>query len=97
MTHIDDWIYENKNNQDPDITYAVAFLWITRLNAVSRNIIRPVTESLKLFCTYKDGKRYKVTGASRLGDVWLHTDFNADHGYTNRVDITDCTNWSKEL
>ena len=46
----------------------------------------------KLFCTYK-GKRYRVTGASRLGDIWLAKDFNEDTSYDERGDIRKCTEW----
>lgn len=45
-----------------------------------------------LFCDYA-GSRYRVTGASRFGDVWLHSDFKVDTGYEHRVAIDSCSNW----
>lgn len=47
----------------------------------------------QLFCTYKDGKRYRCTGCSRMGDVWLTENFSIENGYDLRVDIADCTDW----
>jgi hypothetical protein len=49
----------------------------------------------KLFCTYCL-KRYRVTGASCLGDVWLTEDFQQDSGYQKRVLITECHSWGSK-
>lgn len=49
----------------------------------------------RLFCDF-EGQRYRVTGASRLGDIWLATDFNRDVGYDLRVDINACSAWGPE-
>jgi hypothetical protein len=46
----------------------------------------------ELFCEY-EGKRYRVTGASRLGDVWLSADFAREYGYELRVDVEKCSVW----
>lgn len=40
-----------------------------------------------LYCTYH-GKRYKYVGHSRLGDVWITSDFNSDN-YELRVSVLD--------
>jgi hypothetical protein len=50
-------------------------------------------QGLNVFCEYK-GIKYKIMGASRLGDVWLAENFNRDNGYDNRVGIDECTNFS---
>ena len=42
--------------------------------------------SLQLFCTWK-GVVYRVTGASRLGDIYLQPDHDRDRGYELRVFI----------
>lgn len=47
----------------------------------------------KLFCKFKD-KKYKINGASRLGDMWLSKDYNSTEGYDLRVDISDCRNFT---
>lgn len=49
----------------------------------------------KLFATY-EGKRYRVTGASRLGDVWLSADFDRDCGYELRLDVEKLSAWGAE-
>jgi hypothetical protein len=48
---------------------------------------------LKVFCEY-EGEKYRITGASRLGDVWLVKDFNRDTGYDKRVMIDSCSKFS---
>lgn len=52
-------------------------------------------EQYKLFCVYK-GEKHRVIGASRLGDIWLTKDFTQNHGYLLRVDLSECSNWSKD-
>lgn len=64
-----------------------------RLPAVLKNDFSEFMENNKLFCEYQ-GKRYRCTGASRLGDVWLAEDYNRVNGYDLRVDVENCTHWS---
>jgi hypothetical protein len=45
-----------------------------------------------IFCTYQN-KRYRCTGCSRLGDIWLTSNYNQSVGYSLRVDFSDCSNW----
>ena len=87
--HVDDFI-------DGEFTEHCYARWMFnhfRLPAVLRADFDQFMERYKLFCTY-EGVRYRVTGASRLGDVWLTTDFQQDHGYQKRVDIEKCSEWS---
>lgn len=49
----------------------------------------------KLYCTYKD-RRYRYSGHSRHGDVWIREDFHSSEGYDLRVNIYELTNFSKE-
>ncbi len=88
--HVDDYI----DNMDTD-EYASFFLLLHRLPAVLQSKFAKRIAELKLFCTYK-GCRYRVTGASRLGDVWLAVNFDRDVGYDKRVGIKDCTNLSEQ-
>ena len=44
----------------------------------------------KLFATY-DGVRYRVTMASRHGDVGLSLDHDRDYGYIKRVPVDALT------
>jgi hypothetical protein len=65
----------------------IGYLLHCRLNSKKQ------MELFKLFCTYKD-ERYRVTGASRMGDIWLAKDFNRDVGYDLRVDLDECSGWT---
>ena len=38
---------------------------------------------------------YRVTGASRLGDIWLSLDFDRTHGYDRRVLLDSIQEWSQ--
>jgi len=63
-----------------------------RLPAVLRLDFDEFMREHKLFCDY-GGQTWRCTGASRLGDVWLASDFEQDTGYDRRVDVEDCSNW----
>lgn len=95
FTHIDDWLESAVASRDEAVRYAAFFLHHKRLSASAQMAFRPFVGQHKLFCTY-EGKRYRVTGASRLGDVWLHPDLMAENGYEHRVDVTDCGAWGSE-
>jgi len=88
--HIDDWI--DDPTQDP---YARWMFLYFRLPAFQLLAFRQFMAEHKLFCTY-EGVRYRVTGASRLGDVWLISDFSKDIGYEHRVAVDECSGWGKE-
>jgi len=86
--HVDSFIDDPRTD-----VYASWVLNYFRMPAVLQLKFRPVMSEHRLFCTY-NGVRYRVTGASRLGDVWLAEDFKRDTGYDHRVSINDCTGWS---
>lgn len=85
--HVDDFL--DDPTSDP---YAASWLEAYRRPAVAK-MEKPDTR--KLFATYK-GKRYRVTGCSRLGDVWLSANFRQDIGYELRVNVDDCSDWKAE-
>lgn len=85
--HVDDFI--DDPTSDP---YAASWFESFRRPAVSK-MRGPDTR--KLFATYQ-GSRYRVTGCSRLGDVWLSADFGREMGYERRVDVDACSNWGAE-
>jgi len=93
-THIDGWTNDKVCFGNDDEKYAAFFFFLKRLPAAEQIAFAQFTDQFKLFCTYKK-KTYRVTGASRLGDVWLTDDFTQDHGYQLRVNIDDCTGWRK--
>ena len=92
-THIDNFIEEPFGTQEEK--YAKWILHHFRLSAHLQMIFKQFMSKHKLFGTYKS-KKYRVTGASRLGDVWITSNFNQDTGYDLRVDAEDISNWSAE-
>lgn len=85
MRHVDDFI--DDPTSDP---YAAKWLGLFRRPALAR-IGAPNHD--KLFATY-DGKRWRVIGCSRLGDVWLTSDFSRENGYEKRVEVDKCSAFS---
>jgi len=90
MKHVDDYIDDHRGDK-----YARYVLMLLRLPAVLALDFAEWTKQYELFCNYAN-KRYRVTGASRLGDIWLTSDFNRDCGYELRVDLNDCTAWGNK-
>ncbi len=74
-------------------TYARFALLLLRLPAVHRIVFAHFIQKYTLFCTY-GGVRHRVTGASRMGDIWLARDFTRESGYDLRVAIADCSQFS---
>jgi hypothetical protein len=72
--------------------YARWMLMYFRFPAEMQIAFERFYKKYRLFCTY-EGKRYRVTGASRLGDVWLATNFERQHGYDLRVNVDKCSEW----
>lgn len=92
--HVDDFIDDSLGTlNDKNAQYARWMFNHFRLPASLRYDFDKFMKDYKLFCTYKN-KKYRVTGASRLGDVWLNKDFTADHGYNLRVSVDQCSEWS---
>lgn len=85
--HVDDFIDDPASDR-----YAASWFEAFRRPAYEK-FEKPDTR--KLFATYQ-GRRYRVTGCSRLGDVWLHSDFKSDVGYERRVDVDECSGWGAE-
>ena len=89
-THIYDWLEDNQYNKKVNKLWAYLDF---RTRPVYYQMEHPMEEpSYKVICTYQ-GKEYRITGASRLGDIWLNTDFNQKRGYDLRVSIDDCSNY----
>ena len=98
-THIDTFIdygtsfCSDKREENED--YARWVLNNFRLPAQSKMAFEQFMRPFKLFCEY-EGKKYRVIGASRLGDVWLTADFSKEHGYDHRVCVDNCSKWAKD-
>lgn len=91
-THVDDFIDFSRDKSEA-VIYARWFFQLHRLPAILKSSFRKQISEYLLFCDY-EGKKYRVTGASRMGDIWLTDDFDQETGYKLRVLLTDCSNWS---
>lgn len=85
--HVDDFIDSFESD-----AYAAFVLHHMRLPATLKHKFAPFTKERLLFCTY-EGARYRVTGASCRGDVWLAKDPSRDTGYDLRVAVDTCSEW----
>ncbi len=96
--HVDNFVTygpETESQNLGDTDYARWVLMHYRLPAVMWSAFRKfMVNDEFLFCTYRE-KRYRCIGASRLGDVWLTSNFNSDTGYELRVGVSDCAMWSQ--
>ena len=93
--HVDDFLDTPSIDEKEPIHYAKWVLDYFRMPAWKKIEFRPFMKDNKLFCTYK-GTRYRCIGASRMGDVWLTGNFDAENGYEHRVELDYCTLWSAE-
>jgi hypothetical protein len=90
--HVDEFI-DTPLSKDRGERYAKFFLLLARLPAWMHSDFAEWIGQYKLFCTYK-GERYRVTGASRMGDIWLARSVIRESGYDLRVDVAECSEWS---
>ena len=92
MTHIDDWLDEHVPQTEGE---KFAKEWLEHFRRPAGEKDYPWLAQNALYCTYKDGQRYRCIGCSRMGDVWLTHDYSRVNGYDMRIDIADCSQWSK--
>lgn len=90
--HVDDFIEQNCGQDQ----YARWFLLLHRLPPSLFYDFEKWISQYKLFCTFEN-KRWRVIGASCMGDVWLTKNFNRESGYDKRVDPELCTDWSPTI
>lgn len=88
--HIDRFV---SFNMDEKLAYAQFMFMYFRLPAGMNYMLKSFFEDKRLYCNY-EGKRYRCTGASRFGDVWLSENYARDTGYDLRVDFRKCSDWS---
>ncbi len=91
--HVDDFI------DDPDTDpHASLFFLLFRLPESLKLKLGPWLKvlDLRLYCSWR-GKRYRVTGCSRLGEIWLSKDLDyGGPGYGHRVEISELSDWSDQ-
>jgi hypothetical protein len=91
--HVDNFIEKGLLSTDHRKIYAAGILRIFRLPALFQPDSISCEGLYPLFCDYQ-GKRYRITGASRLGNVWLrkvHSVLGDDDN--DRVNIYQCSNF----
>lgn len=89
--HVDDFIDCHFGKEK----YARFVLNYFRMPAAMKFDFEEFMAPFKLFATWK-GERYRVTGASRMGDVWLTSKFDQEMGYEHRVFVEEITEWGPE-
>lgn len=93
--HIDEWLDDVVMEEISEGEKAARlYLEVFRFPAWKQSLLLPLLACKSIFCTY-EGKRYRCTGASRMGDVWLTRDFKKSSGYDSgmRVDVDKVADW----
>ena len=95
-THVDEFIaYGTHNDNEPNEKYARWVLDYFRGSAICKNDFHEFMKDNLLFCRH-NGEKWRVTGASRLGDIWLTSNFEQDTGYELRVMVDACMCWDRK-
>lgn len=72
------------------------FLFFNRLPATDKGLCRANgVDDPKLWAKY-EGSWVRVVMSSRMGDVGITSNLDADHGYDNRVVVEDLTDFTDE-
>ena len=88
--HCDDYI--NDHNYPICLRY---YLLVNRLPATDKYVIVEAGHDPNLFADY-EGKRVRVVMASRFGDVGITYKLDNETGYSERVHVSDLSNFSAE-
>lgn len=96
FVHVDEWLDSPTCKDDDGEKYAKFVLEHMRWPAWKQLNYAKWIREMELFCTWR-AERYRCTGASSLGDVWLVSDSSKKHGYNHRVNVAECTGWSDKL
>lgn len=99
FTHVDDFILQSAMAIGPDkanMQFASFVLMQMRLPAAMQTVYRKLFPLPPLYCTH-NGKRVRVTMASRMGDVGVNTLLEADRGYSARVCVDELSEFSDSI
>ena len=81
-----------------DANYPVClryYLLVNRLPALDGALIRVMKGAPKCFAT-RNGKRVRIVMASRFGDVGITPHLNHEHGYVERVYLSELSDFGEE-
>jgi hypothetical protein len=84
-----------KDGDEPHEDYARWILLHFRQSAALQRTFFKFLDGKRLFCLYK-GDCFRVTGASRLGDIWITDNYSQETGYKHRVLPSELSGWSPE-
>ena len=90
MKHCDDYIHDSTAPK-----CLRWFLLVNRMTSSDQALAREFGVNPKLFADH-NGVRVRVTMASRLGDVGITKNMNAEYGYDTRVPLDTLSNFSAE-
>lgn len=93
QTHVYDFIDDAYPTKDKNTSYARFVLFYLAAPSSIKYLFTDFMDC-KLFATF-NGERYRVTGASTLGDVFITKDFEEWQGYTDRVLINELSEFCK--
>ena len=93
--HIDDWLDERHANKPATEGEQFALEWLEHFRRPAYKQDHKWLDQNGLYCTYKDGQRYRCIGASRMGDVWLTSHYERTHRYDMRIDVAHCSKWGR--
>lgn len=88
MKHVYDWLDEPAQNEGE----AAAKEWLDKATRPAIGVDHPWLDARILSCEWR-GKRYRCTGASRMGDVWIKKKGSRNH-YDHRVDVEELSGWT---
>ena len=71
------------------------YLLVNRLPAIDKVIITGVQGEPKCFAMY-EGNRVRLVMASRMGDVGITNNLDAESGYTHRVGVDELSDFTGE-
>lgn len=87
--HVDEFI--DRPGGDRATRYARFCLMLMRLPAHGVEFAE-FTKDFRLYCTH-EGRRWRVTMASRMGDIGLSPVLVGDSSYKKRVSVDECFDW----
>jgi hypothetical protein len=91
--HIYAWLDRNEKTSDPVTRKVWLFFEYHTKSAMFKSRNRDLLGDLKILCEFEDSQ-YRITGASRLGDIYLASNLERTVGYDLRVPLDRCKKFS---
>lgn len=91
--HVDDWLDQSTFAVSPTEVAARYFLEQFRWPAWKKLLYADLIPKTPVYALY-NGEWYQLTGASRMGDIWLRSKDQPNATYTVRVFVQNITRWS---